>query len=96
MGPVNKKRKENEQRPKKCVIRIDSQVDDNKLSAFYKQSCEVILQSYYVCVRRSDNKLSAFSEQSCKVILQSYYVCVRRSESDIFILCQVHATGFCV
>ena len=69
-SPVKKKRKDKKQRPKNCVIHIDSQADDNTLSAF--------------------------SDQSWKVIMQLYYVCVLCSESDIFILCQVHATAFCV
>ena len=53
-SPVKRKRKkEKKQRPNNCVIHIDSQADDSRLSVFSKLSWKVIL---YVCVRRSEAK----------------------------------------
>ena len=51
-SPVKeKRRKEKKQRRKNCTIHIDSQTDDNKLSAFSEQSWKIIMQ----CVRRSES-----------------------------------------
>ena len=51
-SPVKeKRRKEKKQRRKNCAIHIDSQTDDNKLSAFSEQSWKVIMQ----CVCRSES-----------------------------------------
>ena len=50
-SPVKEKRRKEKKRRKNCVIHIDSQTDDNKLSAFSEQSWKVIMR----CVRRSES-----------------------------------------
>ena len=59
-SPVKKKRKDKKQRPKNCVIHIDSQADDNTLSAFSDQSWKVIMQLYYMCAFFVLNRIFSF------------------------------------
>ena len=73
-SPVKKKRKDKKQRPKNCVIHIDSQADDNTLSAFSDQSWKVIMQLYYMCAFFVLNRIFSFFVRYMQLLF-AYSIC---------------------
>ena len=77
-SPVKKERKKKKkQRPKNSVIHIDSQADDNMLSAFSEQSWKVIIQLYYICVFVVLNRIFSLFVRYMQLLFEcSISVCV--------------------